>query len=48
MKYEGKDLYLLIWDGNKGKHNKFILNPALNQNTDGEFHAVLGMKFGEL
>ena len=48
MKYEGKDLYVLIWNGKKGKHEKYIVNPALKQNVKGEFHAILGQYVGVL
>lgn len=48
MKYKGKDLVLLVWDGDLGKHRKYILNPALRQNSKDEYHVLAGMKIGEL
>ena len=48
MQYEGKDLYVLIWDGKRGRYDKIILNPALKQNVKGEFHALLGQRVGVL
>ena len=48
MKYEGKDLYVLIWNENIGKYDKVILNPSLKQNVKGEFHTILRHKVGEL
>lgn len=43
-----KELYVLIWDQDKGKHNKIILNHASNQTTEGELHFMLGQKVGEV
>lgn len=48
MQYENKELYLLIWDDKKGKFDKYILNHAMKQNTEGEHHVILGMRVGEL
>jgi hypothetical protein len=48
MKHEGKELYLLLWNGSTGKFDKRILNPALKQNTDGEYHVILGQSVGTL
>ena len=47
MKYENKDLFLLIWNRYTGKHDKFIVNPSLQQNEPEEYHIVLGQKLEE-
>ena len=39
---------VLIWNNKTGKHDKFLINPALKQNCEDEFHFVIGMKLGEL
>ncbi len=43
-----KDLFLLVWNGEKGYFEKYILNPALKQNVEGEFHFIAGIRMGEL
>ncbi len=43
-----KNLMLLVWNGKRGKFEKFILNPALKQLVDGEHHLIAGMRVGEL
>lgn len=48
MEYNNKTLCLLKWDGENGKFNKFYLTPALIQNTDGEFHILIGQKIIEV
>jgi len=47
MKYKGKDLTLLVWDGKQGKHHKYILNPALSEGNT-EFHVLAGQRIGFL
>lgn len=48
MKFKNKELCLLIWDDKNSKYNKFELHQSLQQNTDGEFHVIKGIKIGEV
>jgi len=47
MKYKGKDLTLLVWDGKQGKHHRYILNPALGEGNT-EFYVLAGQRIGFL
>lgn len=47
MKYENKDLVLLIWNARKCRHDEFIVNPALQQSNKTEFHVLIGQEIGD-
>ncbi len=48
METEDKTKVVLIWNSKTGKHDKFLISPALQQHCEDEFHFVIGMKLGEL
>ncbi len=45
---EEKTKVVLIWNERTGKHDKFFISHALQQNCKDEEHFVIGMKLGEL
>lgn len=47
-KEQEKTMVVLIWDGKRGKHDKFLISPALQQHCEDELHFVIGMRLGEL
>ena len=47
MKYENKNLTLMIWNDVKGKYEFFILDSAVAQISQTEFFVTKGNKIGE-